>query len=48
MGLDHIIPLAAGRSDDIENLWIACKQCNWIKADTLPEDFQKRIATIGN
>jgi len=46
MTLDHIIPLAAGGSDDVENLWIACKQCNWIKADTLPEDFQKRIATI--
>ena len=46
MTLDHIIPLAAGGIDDVENLWIACKQCNWIKADTLPEDFQKRIATI--
>lgn len=46
MTLDHIIPLGVGVLDDVSNLQIACKQCNFIKADSLPEDFADRISSI--
>lgn len=29
--IEHIIPLAAGGSSDIENLWLACDLCNGFK-----------------
>ena len=29
--IDHIIPKAAGGSDDEENLWLACRLCNSYK-----------------
>jgi hypothetical protein len=29
--IDHIISRAAGRSDDEENLWLACRLCNSYK-----------------
>jgi hypothetical protein len=29
--IEHIIPTAAGRSDDEENLWLACRLCNSFK-----------------
>lgn len=32
--------------DDINNIQIACKQCNWLKADSLPDDFADRISSI--
>jgi hypothetical protein len=28
MEIDHIIPKAAGGSDDEDNLWLACPRCN--------------------
>lgn len=46
MTLDHIVPLACGGIDDVSNIQIACKQCNWLKADSLPEDFADRISSI--
>ncbi len=30
--IDHIIPKAAGGSDNRENLWLACRLCNSYKA----------------
>lgn len=29
--IDHIVPKAAGGSDDEENLWLACRLCNSYK-----------------
>ncbi|MGH2354793.1 MAG: HNH endonuclease [Chloroflexota bacterium] len=30
--IDHLVPTAAGGSDDEENLWLACRMCNNFKA----------------
>ena len=29
--VDHIIPVAAGGSDNVDNLWLACRPCNQYK-----------------
>lgn len=29
--VDHITPVAAGGTDDIDNLWLACRPCNQYK-----------------
>lgn len=31
MELEHLIALAAGGTDDEENLWLACRRCNGFK-----------------
>jgi hypothetical protein len=31
--VDHILPLAAGGGDELENLWLACRSCNEFKHD---------------
>jgi len=37
--IDHIIPQAAGGSDEEENLWLACRMCNnYKKAQTHTKD----------
>ncbi len=33
--IDHIVPLAAGGSDDEANLWLACPLCNGHKSDKI-------------
>lgn len=33
--IEHIIPLAAGGTNDEQNLWLACPICNGHKADKL-------------
>jgi len=33
--IDHIIPRARGGSDDLENLWLLCRECNLSKSDTI-------------
>lgn len=30
--IEHVVPSAAGGSDDEENLWLACRMCNCFKA----------------
>lgn len=36
--VDHVFPLAAGGTNDIENLTIACRECNNHRGDG--EDYQ--------
>lgn len=31
--IEHIRPKAAGGSDDVDNLWLACRLCNNFKSD---------------
>ena len=33
--IDHVIPLSKGGTNDIENLRLACYNCNWKKGDKL-------------
>lgn len=37
--VDHVIPLALGGSDDIENKQAAHRHCNSIKSDKMPDDI---------
>ena len=38
--IEHIIPKAAGGTDDEDNLWLACRLCNSYKAaQTQGQDF---------
>ena len=41
--IDHIEPLARGGNDDLENLTVACVQCNLIKSDAPPDVAEERI-----
>jgi hypothetical protein len=40
MEIDHIIPKAAGGTDDEDNLWLACPLCNGFKG-ILTEDVDR-------
>lgn len=44
--LDHIVPLACGGADSVENLQICCYEDNQFKRNILPEDFFERITKI--
>lgn len=46
MTIDHVIPLAMGGKDDVENLSCTCYPCNLFKGNILPSDFMKRITDI--
>lgn len=46
MTLDHVIPLAMGGSDEVENLSCTCFTYNQFKGSILPDDFLNRISQI--
>lgn len=41
--VDHIVPQAAGGSDDMENLITACLECNRGKSDRLLDEGQRPV-----
>ncbi len=43
MTLDHVIPKMKGGSDDIENLVVACRPCNWMKG---PHESFEEVADL--
>ena len=44
--IDHITPLSRGGTNKIENLQVACKECNMIKSNSTDREFAGRITNI--
>lgn len=44
--IDHIIPLAKGGTNEMDNLQCTCKVCNSLKQNILPEDLMKKLTDI--
>lgn len=43
--IDHLIPKAKGGLNELENLFIACKDCNQWKANMTISEFIKEVET---
>lgn len=41
--IDHFIPVCKNGSDEIENIVITCRKCNYTKWRYLPEQFMLRF-----
>lgn len=46
MTLDHVVPLAKGGADCLDNLMPCCRECNTWKADSYSGDFGEKISNI--
>jgi 5-methylcytosine-specific restriction endonuclease McrA len=44
--IDHRVPLSRGGRSDIQNIVLACRRCNRLKSDKLPEDFAREIGLL--
>lgn len=44
--IDHIVPLAKGGTNELDNLQCTCKTCNLIKHDILMKDLTKKLSEI--
>lgn len=42
--IDHILPVRAGGTSEIENLAIACRKCNMLKADKILSSLSNPVA----
>lgn len=44
--IEHLLPLAAGGTDEEENLWLACRDCNSYKSSkiyVLDEETNRKV-----
>lgn len=41
--VDHYVPLSKGGYDDFDNKVPACRKCNNLKADMMPDEFERRL-----
>jgi hypothetical protein len=46
ISVDHIIPLAKGGLNDLDNLQLACSSCNEFKGCLYPEEYVDKIKEI--
>jgi HNH endonuclease len=46
LGVDHVIPLALGGSNDLSNLTVCCHRCNARKRDRLPTPSERDAAGV--
>lgn len=46
MQVDHIKPKHIGGTDDFENLYPACRRCNFYKSTFTIEQFRENLETI--
>ena len=44
--VDHIVPLAKGGTNDLENLQCTCKHCNAMKQDLSQTEFEDKMLDI--
>ncbi len=45
--VDHFIPISKGGTDDFDNLWTLCQECNQGKRDMILKKLTKKISSIG-